>query len=68
MDVALLTDGILEPFMRIWKERSRIALNFLDLCGIMAMGDILRLIGGSSLMSFHLITFANPPFILSLVS
>ena len=66
--VALFTDGICLPFSLSWKDRSRMARYFLDLCGIIAIGEIFRFGGMLFLISFHFIFFAKPSFIFVSVS
>ena len=52
--VASLTEGCFIPLWNNLKERSRIALNFRLLWGIIAIGDIFNFSGMESLISFHL--------------
>ena len=66
--VPSLTDGIFVPWKLSLKDRSRMALNFLDLCGIIAIGEILRFFGGACLMQANLILLAKFPFSFSTVS
>ena len=59
--VASLTDSKVSLFFVFsLNDKSRIPLNFLLLCGIIASGDILSFVGILFLISFHLIIFAKP--------
>ena len=59
--VASLTDGITVPSSnRTGKDKSKIALNFRDLWGIIASGDIFNSGGGLCLMSSHATIRACP--------
>ena len=52
--VLRLTDVIFLPLTFNWNERSRMQRNNLDLCGIIATGDIFRAGGMLFFMSAHL--------------
>ncbi len=59
--VPSFTDRTVEPsFSFTGNERSRIARNFRDLCGIIATGEILSSDGGLCFMSSHTTTRAWP--------
>ena len=48
-----LTDPSLLPFTAISKDRSKIIQKSLDLCGIAAIGEILKFFGGLCLILSH---------------
>ena len=52
--VLMLTDLYVLPLILSWKERSKMHLNNLDLCGIIATGEIFNSGGFLCLMSAHL--------------
>ena len=54
--VRMLTESCILPLKVSWNDRSRMHQKALDLCGIIAAGDIFNFIGKWSLMSPHLTT------------
>lgn len=69
LTVAALTDGCVDLSSNVTgNDKSNIARYGLDLCSIIAIGEILSSRGGSSFMSFHSITRACPAFTLSCTS
>ena len=52
--VLMLTELYVFPLTLSWNERSRMHLNNLDLCGIIATGEIFSSGGILCLMSAHL--------------
>ena len=67
MVVLLLTDGYLISLRLIPKERSQINFNGRILCGIAATGEIFKFGRILLLVTFHLITVANPYFTIFLM-
>ena len=58
--VALFTDGRSHPSTFNAKDRSKIALHLMLLCGIIDNGEVFKFDGGFCFMSFHLTMVANP--------
>ena len=49
------------PFILDWKDKSRIHLYALDLCGIIAIGDNLKLSGYDCLIFSNVVLQMYPP-------